>query len=64
MTFEVGDTEEAWMFHILADPTGTSAIWAARRVPDDEVTVLSNMFTLREVDPHSEDWMSARRRRL
>lgn len=47
---QVGDSEEAWTFNILADPTGKSAIWAAVRVPDDEVTVLANMFTLREID--------------
>jgi len=47
---QVGDAEEAFTFNILADPTGKSAIWAARRVPDENVTVLSNMFTIREVD--------------
>jgi len=47
---QVGDAEEAFSFNILADPTGKSAIWAARRVPDENVTVMSNMFTIREVD--------------
>lgn len=47
---QIGDATEAWTFHILADPTGTSAIWAAVRVPDENVTVLANMFTIREVD--------------
>lgn len=46
----VGDKNEAWVFHILADPTGTKAIWAAVRVPDDSVTVVANMFTLRAID--------------
>ena len=32
---------EAWAFQILSDPTGTSAIWAARRVPDTDMTVVA-----------------------
>lgn len=47
---QVGDADEAFTFNILADPTGKSAIWAARRVPDENVTVMANMFTIREVD--------------
>jgi len=46
----VGDPEEAWAFQILSDPTGTSAIWAAQRVPDAHVTVVANMYTIRVVD--------------
>lgn len=51
---QVGDADEVFTFNILADPTGTSAIWAARRVPDENVTVLANMFTIREIDPNDE----------
>ncbi len=47
----VTDTEEAWVFHILPDPTGESAIWAAQKIPDDGFAVLANMFVIREVDP-------------
>merc|ERR550532_3921366 len=47
----VADPAEAWVFHILADPTGKSAVWAAQRVPDGEVAVVPNVYVIREVDP-------------
>eukprot|EP00747_Dinoflagellata_sp_TGD_P183420 gnl/TRDRNA2_/TRDRNA2_38292_c0_seq1.p1 gnl/TRDRNA2_/TRDRNA2_38292_c0~~gnl/TRDRNA2_/TRDRNA2_38292_c0_seq1.p1 ORF type:complete len:578 (+),score=77.89 gnl/TRDRNA2_/TRDRNA2_38292_c0_seq1:71-1735(+) len=46
----IADTSEVWVFHILPDDTGRSAIWAAQRVPDDEATVVANMFVIRVID--------------
>mmetsp|Transcript_25088 Transcript_25088/g.61797 ORF Transcript_25088/g.61797 Transcript_25088/m.61797 type:complete len:611 (-) Transcript_25088:92-1924(-) len=51
----VSDTTEAWIFHILPDPTGKSCIWAAQRVPDNGFAVLANMFVIRQVDPNDTE---------
>jgi len=52
------DPQEAWIFHILPDPTGTSAIWVAQRIPSTNVAVLANMFVIRTIDPQdTENYM-------
>ena len=51
------DPEEAWLFEVCASPDGTSAVWAAYRIPDDEVLVLPNMFVIREIDFGSDSYM-------
>lgn len=64
-TLLVADPSEAWVFHILADPTGYSAIWAAQRVPDDEVTVVPNVFVIRAMDESSPDfYLSANAKKI
>jgi len=41
----VADTEEAWLFHIMPDDSGSSAIWAAQRVPHGHATACgSSLF--------------------
>merc|ERR1719498_1291013 len=54
-TLLVADTVEAWVFHILADPSGKSAIWAAQRVPEDKIAVVPNTYVIREMDLTDSD---------
>jgi len=45
----VADPTEGWIFHILPDAAGGSAIWCASRIPDDHVAVVANAFAIRQV---------------
>lgn len=58
-TLTIIDTEEAWVFDIVASPDGKSAVWVAQRVPDDEVAVMANQFTIREIDLDNTDYFMA-----
>lgn len=50
----VSDGDEAWVFHVLPDDTGKSAIWIAQRVPEDHITVVANQFTVGVVNLQDE----------
>jgi len=53
----VADSTEAWVFHVLADPSGKSAIWAAQRVPDDHIAAVPNIFVIRDMNLSSSDYI-------
>jgi dipeptidase len=55
----VTDTKEAWMFHILPDDTGKSAIWAAQRVPDNHIAAVANQFVIHEVELNNTEFFMA-----
>ena len=51
------DKAEAWIFHVSPDNTGSSAVWVAQRVPDENIAVVANSFIIREIDESSKDFM-------
>ena len=44
------DKSEAWVYHILPDNTGKSAVWAAQRLHDHHVAVVANKFIIRHIN--------------
>lgn len=43
------------MFHVAADDSGASAVWVAKRVPEDHITAVANQFTIGEIDLNDKD---------
>lgn len=41
---------ETWVFHVMTGENNASAIWAAKRVPDDHVAVVANGFVIRHLN--------------
>ena len=39
------DPNDSWVFHILGDDTGKSAVWVAQRVPTDHVCIVYSIST-------------------
>ena len=46
----VVDTNESWVFQILPDDTNTSAIFAAEQITGSQVAMVTNAFTIRNID--------------
>jgi len=56
----VADPEEAWVFHILASPCGTKAVWGAQRVPKGELAAVPNAFVIRSMNLNdSENFLAS-----
>ena len=50
-TYSVADKNEAWMLAVLR-----GRHWYAQRVPDDEVAVIPNHYTIRQIRPGDADY--------
>ena len=58
--FTFADTKEVWQFEIFGPGKGQKgAVWAAERVPDDEVGVSANAGRIRTIDPANKDYFMA-----
>lgn len=62
----IADPEELWVMEIFSvgpgwtpDSGKPGAIWAARRVPNDQITVISNYVRIREIDLSSPDFLAS-----
>ncbi len=49
MNYAIADASEGWFLHVVKGRR-----WIARRIPDNEVAVISNRFTIDKVDLKSE----------
>jgi dipeptidase len=56
----IADTKEVWMFEVVGPGQGKiGAVWAARRVPDDEISVNGNSARIRRIDLKDKDYFLA-----
>ena len=52
----IADTKEVWVMEIVGPGQGrVGAVWAAQRVPDDEVTVNANASRIRQINLKDKD---------
>jgi dipeptidase len=58
--FTFADPEEVWFFEILGPGRGNlGAVWAAVRIPDDEIAVSANSHRILEIDLDDPDYYMA-----
>ncbi len=58
--FTFADTKEVWHFEIHGPGKGkTGAVWAAQRVPDDEIGVSANAGRIRQIDLANAEFFMA-----
>ena len=62
----IADPKEVWVLEIFSvgsrwkpESGELGAIWAARRVPDDHITVIPNYVRIREIDLDNPDFMAS-----
>ena len=52
----IADKDEVWIFEIFGEgPKKIGGVWAAIRIPDDEVAVSANVCRISHVDPSDSD---------
>ena len=58
--FTFADPKEVWHFEILGPGKGkVGAVWAAVRIPDDEIGVSANAHRIRQIDRKKKDYYMA-----
>jgi len=58
--FTFADPKETWQFEILGPGKGKKgAVWAAQRIPDDQVGISANSSRIREIDLKNKDYFMA-----
>ena len=56
----VADPNEVWIFEILGEgPDKLGAVWAAQRIPDDEIAVSANISRIDRIDLKDKDHFMA-----
>lgn len=56
----VADPNEVWIFEIFgAGPKKIGAVWAAQRIPDDEIAVSANISRINHIDLNNRDYFMA-----